>query len=161
MIERAALPGLRAVADQHHELVGMVACRLDLEVRVAADQRAAADQQLGEDRDRVGLGVRGDLRQRSRRAVRGRRPGPAARASRPVVVAARAPGGRPAPAAGRTGRSARRSFGGDLGERGAGGALVADRLVARVGGDQRLRREVVHRPGQAAGGVVDQRDRIV
>ena len=35
--------------------------RLDVEVSAAADQRAAADQQLGEDRDRVGLGVRGDL----------------------------------------------------------------------------------------------------
>jgi hypothetical protein len=35
--------------------------RFDLEVSATADQRAPADQQLGEDRDRVGLGVRGDL----------------------------------------------------------------------------------------------------
>ena len=62
MIERAALPGLRAVADQHHELVGVMPGRFDLEVRVAADQRAAADQQLGQDRGRVGLGMRRDLR---------------------------------------------------------------------------------------------------
>ena len=44
MIERAALPGLRAVAHQDHELVGVMVCGLDLEVRVAADQRAAADE---------------------------------------------------------------------------------------------------------------------
>ena len=62
VVERAALAGLRAVADEHHELVGVMPGRLDLEVRVAADQRAAADQQLGQDRGRVGLGVRGDLR---------------------------------------------------------------------------------------------------
>ena len=40
----------------------MMQGRLDPEVSATADQRAAADQQLGEDRDRVGLGVRGDLR---------------------------------------------------------------------------------------------------
>ena len=71
VIERAALPGLGAVADQHHELVGVVPGRFDLEEGVAADQRAAADQQLGEDRGRVGLGVRRDLRDDLRRAVRG------------------------------------------------------------------------------------------
>jgi hypothetical protein len=37
-------------------------CRLDPVVRIAADQRAAADEQLNEDRGGVGLGVRGDLR---------------------------------------------------------------------------------------------------
>jgi len=34
--------------------------RFDLEVRAAADRGAEADEQLGEDRDRVGLGVRRD-----------------------------------------------------------------------------------------------------
>jgi len=34
---------------------------LDLKVRAAPDQRATRDQQLGEDRDRVSLGVRCDL----------------------------------------------------------------------------------------------------
>jgi len=62
VIERAPLPRLRAVADEHDELVGVMVCRLDPVVRVAADQRAAADQQLNEDRGRIGLGVRGDLR---------------------------------------------------------------------------------------------------
>jgi len=62
VIERAAFAGFRAVADEHHELVRVMVCRLDLKVRVTADQRAAADQQLDEDRGRVGLGVRRDLR---------------------------------------------------------------------------------------------------
>ena len=43
------------------ELVWVMQGRFDLEVSAATDQRAAADQQLGEDRDRVGLGVRSDL----------------------------------------------------------------------------------------------------
>ena len=39
----------------------MVQGRLDAEVSATADQRATADQQLGEDRNRIGLRVRGDL----------------------------------------------------------------------------------------------------
>jgi len=47
------------------------------------------------------------------------------------------------------------SFGRDFGDRGAGGGFVDDGLVGGVGGDQGLDREVVHRPGQAAGDLVD------
>ena len=38
-------------------------------------------------------------------------------------------------------------FGGDLGDGGAGGCLVDDGLVHRVGGDEGLQGEVVHRAG--------------
>ena len=62
VIERAALPRLGAVADEHHELVGMVPGRFDLEVGVTTDQRPTADQQLHEDRGWVGLRVGGDPR---------------------------------------------------------------------------------------------------
>ena len=62
MIERAALPRFRAVTDEHHELVRVMVRRFDLKERVTANQRAAADQQLDKDRDRVGLGVRRDPR---------------------------------------------------------------------------------------------------
>jgi hypothetical protein len=62
VIKRTALASLGAVSDEHGELVGVVVCGFDLEVRVAADQRATADEQLGEDRGGVGLGVGGDLR---------------------------------------------------------------------------------------------------
>jgi hypothetical protein len=84
-MSRATYPGLGAVADQDRELVGVMQGRFDLEMSAAADQRAAADQQLGEEADRVGLGVRGDLRNdragqpviggilRRRRPARGRR----------------------------------------------------------------------------------------
>ena len=58
VIERAALSRFRGVADEEHELVGVVAGRFDLEEGAVADHRAARDQQLGEDRDRVRLGVR-------------------------------------------------------------------------------------------------------
>ena len=61
VIERAALSRFRGVADEEHELVGMVLGRFDLEERLVADHRAARDQQLGEDRDRVGLRVRREL----------------------------------------------------------------------------------------------------
>jgi hypothetical protein len=61
VIERAALPGATRITDQQKELVGVMQGRFDPKVGAAADQRAAADQQLGEDRDRVGLGVRRDL----------------------------------------------------------------------------------------------------
>lgn len=40
----------------------MVQGRLDAEVSAATDQRADADQQLGQDGNRVGLRVRRDLR---------------------------------------------------------------------------------------------------
>lgn len=57
-----ALPGLGAVADEQHELVGVMAGRLDLEVGAAADGGAEGDEQLGQDRDGVGLYVRRDPR---------------------------------------------------------------------------------------------------
>ena len=62
VIERAALSRFRGVADEQHELVGMVSGRFDLKVRLVAEHRAARDQQLGEDRDRVGLRVRRERR---------------------------------------------------------------------------------------------------
>ena len=40
--------------------LGVMAGRLDLKPGAAADRGAEADQQLGEDRDRVGLRVRRD-----------------------------------------------------------------------------------------------------
>jgi hypothetical protein len=61
VVERGSLPRLGAGPDEDDELVRVVKRRLDVEVRAAADQRAAGDEQLGEDRDRVGLGVRRDL----------------------------------------------------------------------------------------------------
>ena len=61
VIKRGALAGLGAVTDEDDELVGVMMRRLDLEVGAAADQRAARDEQLGEDRDRIGLCVRRDL----------------------------------------------------------------------------------------------------
>ena len=51
------------------------------------------------------------------------------------------------------------SFGGDFGDGGAGAGFVDDGLVAGVGGDEGLDGEVVHRAGQAAGDLVDQRGR--
>jgi hypothetical protein len=51
VIEAAALAGLGGVADEEHELVGVMAGRFDLEERLVTDHRAACDQQLGEDRD--------------------------------------------------------------------------------------------------------------
>lgn len=53
------------------------------------------------------------------------------------------------------------SLGGDFGDGGSGAGFVNDRLVAGVGGDQGLDGEVVHRAGQAAGDLVDQRGRVV
>jgi hypothetical protein len=61
VIERAALSRFRGVADQEHELVGMVLGSFDLEERLVAGHRATRDEQLGEDRDRVSLGVRREL----------------------------------------------------------------------------------------------------
>jgi hypothetical protein len=58
---RATYACLAARTDQDHELVGVMHGRLDLEVSAASDQRATRDEQLGEDRDRVGLCVRRDL----------------------------------------------------------------------------------------------------
>ena len=61
MVERAAFPCAGGIPDQQQELVGVMPGRLDLKPGTASDQRAAGDEQLGEDRDRVGLGVRRDL----------------------------------------------------------------------------------------------------
>lgn len=61
MVERTALAGFRTVTHENHELVRVMDGGFDLEVGAAADQRAAADEQLGENRDRVGFGVRRDL----------------------------------------------------------------------------------------------------
>jgi hypothetical protein len=49
----------------------------------------------------------------------------------------------------------------DLGDGGAGAVLVDDVLACRHGGDQRLGGEVADGAGQAAAGVVDQRDGVV
>ena len=148
VIERAALSRFRGVADEEHELVGMVLGGFVLEERLVADHRAARDQQLGEDRDRVRLGVRRELLDdRAGQPVIGGR----VRRRRPPV---RRPG---VPASAWT---APWSFG-RLGERGASGFLVADRAVGDIGGDQRLGREVVHLPGEAARELVDQPDRVV
>ena len=49
----------------------------------------------------------------------------------------------------------------DLGDGGAGALLVDDVLAPGHGGDQGLGGEVVDGPGQAAGGVVDERGGIV
>ena len=51
---------LAAVADEEHELVGVMSGRLDLEERATSDGGAERDEELGEDRDRVSLGVRRD-----------------------------------------------------------------------------------------------------
>jgi len=48
----------------------------------------------------------------------------------------------------------------DLGDGGAGGCVVDDVLASCPGGDQGLGGEVVDGAGQAAGGVVDQRDGV-
>ena len=61
VIKRRSLPGLAAITDQDRELVWVMQGRFDLEVSAATDQRPAAHQQLGEDRDRVSLGMRSDL----------------------------------------------------------------------------------------------------
>ena len=110
--------------------------RLDLEPGAAADSGAERDQQLGEDRDRVGLGVRrdpgDDLAGQPVIGGRGGRRGPA-RGRRERVAC------RPLGRRGGSGLAAGVSFGGDLGDRGAGGGLVDDRLVCRERGDQRLR----------------------
>jgi hypothetical protein len=49
----------------------------------------------------------------------------------------------------------------DLGDGGSGAGFVDDRFVGCEGGDEGLDRQVVHRPGQAAGDLVDQSDRVV
>ena len=69
VVPGGALAGLCGVADQEHELVGVMAGGLDLEEGSAPCGGAEGDQQLGEDRDGVGLGVRrqprDDLAERS------------------------------------------------------------------------------------------------
>jgi hypothetical protein len=55
---RATYPGLAAIPAQQHELVGVMPGGLDGEVGAAADGSTEGDQQLGEDRDGVGLCVR-------------------------------------------------------------------------------------------------------
>jgi hypothetical protein len=102
----------------------MVSGRLDGEPGAAADGGAEGDEQLGEDRDGVGLCVRrdpgDDLAQQlvvDRRGGRRRPP----RRRRQRGQAAEGP-----PAAG---LAARVSFGGDLGDRSARGGLVHDRLL--------------------------------
>ena len=47
-------------------------------------------------------------------------------------------------------------FGGDFGDGGPGGGLVDDGLVRGERGDEGLECEVVHGPGQAAAGLVDE-----
>ena len=49
----------------------------------------------------------------------------------------------------------------DLGDRGAGGGLVDDRLAVGERRDQRLGGEVVDQPREAARDLVDQRDRVI
>ncbi len=53
------------------------------------------------------------------------------------------------------------SLTGDLGDGGLGGGFVDDAFAVGVGRDQGLDSEVVDRAGDPAGGVVDQRDRVV
>ena len=53
------------------------------------------------------------------------------------------------------------SFGGDLGDGGAGGGLVDDGLVGGERGDEGLEGEVVDRAGVAAAGLVDQGGGVV
>ena len=53
------------------------------------------------------------------------------------------------------------SFGGDLGDRGAGGGFVDDAFVGGEGGDECGDREVVDGAGQSSGGLVDQGDGVV
>lgn len=60
MVPRRALAGLGGVADQHDELVGVVAGGFDGHVRTPADHGAGGHQELGEDGHGIGLGVRGD-----------------------------------------------------------------------------------------------------
>ena len=157
VIPGGALSGLGAVADEEHELVGVMPGRLDGEPGAAADGGAEGDQQLGEDRDRVGLGVRRDRCDDLAEALvvdgRGWRRGPARRRRERGIGRLRVLGRRVA--------AARGSFGGDLGDRGAGGRLVDDRLLLCERGDQRGDGEVVDQARQAAGDLVDERDRVV
>ena len=53
------------------------------------------------------------------------------------------------------------SFCRDFGDGGAGGAFVDDALVARERSDEGLDGEVVHRAGQPAADLVDERDGVV
>jgi hypothetical protein len=50
---------------------------------------------------------------------------------------------------------------GDLGDRGPGGGVIDEVLAGAGGGDQGGGADVVDRPGLAAGGLVDLRDRVV
>ena len=52
-------------------------------------------------------------------------------------------------------------LGGDLGDGGAGGALVDDRLLVGEGGDERLDREIVEQARQPAACLVQERSGIV
>ena len=83
VIPAGALARGRALPNDQHELLGVMAGRLDLKERAAADRGAEADQQLGEDRDRVSLGLRlkppDDLAQQPVIGSRGRRCRPARR----------------------------------------------------------------------------------
>ncbi len=53
------------------------------------------------------------------------------------------------------------SFCGDFGDGGAGAGFVDDGFLGGVGGDEGLDGEVVHRPWQASGDLVDQGERVV
>src|SRR5262249_12803656 len=59
-IPRRALTGLGAFTDEHGEQICVMASALDLVVRAIADNVSGARQELDQDRDRVGLGVRLD-----------------------------------------------------------------------------------------------------
>ena len=140
--------------------------RFDLEVGAAAGGGTKSDEQLGEGRDRVGLCVGSSFETISPAESVvgdgvGRRWPAGWRLEHPV--------GEPAGLIGRCRgvveqRARERwawSFGLDLGDRAAGGGLVDDRLAVGERRDQGLNGEVVHQSGQAAGDLVDQRDRVV
>ena len=60
VVPGGALARLGAVADEEQELVGVMPCSFDGEPGVAADGGAERDEQLREDGDGVGFGVRCD-----------------------------------------------------------------------------------------------------
>ena len=126
--------------------------RLDLKEGASAHSGAEADQQLGEDRDRVSLGLwfepSDDLAEQAVVDGRSGRRRPTVRGGQQVAV-------RPACRRLGSGVVEQRadgdgSFGLHLGDRGAGGGLVDDRLAVGECRDERLHGEVVDQPREAA-----------
>ena len=131
---------------------------LDGHPRPPTDDHAGADEELGQDGDGVGFGVRSDrLSDHSGQGLpRGRSGGAGqpggATSSLPLTSL---------PAAWLLDRAGHSSFTVDFDHGHFGGGLVDDGLVGGVGGHEGLEGQVVDRSGQAPAGVVDHRDRVV